>query len=310
MRARLKINIIQSKPIKFIVRVLQKWQRDKCLEMGAALAYYGFFSLFPLLLVILSIIGFFLGANTDVYEQLLNYAQISLPSETYDIVTRTLHSLDQNSIEAGLFGFLLLLFTASNVFVVLKGFVNKIWQVRTEQHINNNWIASTVNFLQSRILAFGLVFGMAVLMFLSLLSRIAIEIIFNMIDNFKQSVFLIDIDILVWLERVHRGAIFLLLSLAVMVLYKILPSTKVAWRDVWLGGLITGTLLRLLQYLVRNSIIKIGSQFLSYGVVGSVMILLLWIYLICQLLLLGCEFTYVYAHLFGSRSQRKIDSLK
>ena len=261
MRARLKIRIIQSKPIKLVVRVLQKWQRDRCLEMGAALAYYGFFSLFPLLLVILSIIGFFLGANTDVYEQLLNSAQIFLPSEAHSIIVRTLLHLNQNSIEAGLFGFLLLLFTASNVFVVLKRFVNKIWQVRTKQHISNNWIASTVNFLNSRILAFGLVFGTSVLMFLSLLSRIAIEIIFNMIDNFQQSVFLIDIDILVWLERVHRGAIFLLLSLAVMVLYKILPSTKVAWRDVWLGGLITETLLRLLQYLVRNSIIKICSQY-------------------------------------------------
>lgn len=301
MRTRLKISIIQSKPIKLIVRVLRKWQRDKCLEMGAALAYYGFFSLFPLLLVILSIIGFFLGANTDIYDQLLNSAQISLPSEAYNIVVRTLLHLNQNSIEAGLFGFLLLLFTASNVFVVLKRFVNKIWQVRIGQDINNNWIASTVNFLRSRILAFCLVFGTALLMLLSLLSRIAIDIIFNMIDNFKQSVVL--------LEGVHRGTIFLFLSLAVMVLFKILPSTKVAWSDVWLGGLITGTLLRLLQYLVRNSIIKIGSQFLSYGVVGSVMILLLWIYLICQLFLLGCEFTYVYAHLFGSRSQRKINSL-
>ena len=309
MRKRLKTRVIQSKPIKLIIRVLQKWQQDKCLEMGAALAYYSFFSLFPLLLVILSIFGFLLGANTDIYDQLLNFVQSSLPPEAYDIVVRTLLHLNQNSIEAGLLGFLLLVFTASNVFVVLQGFVNKIWQVRTRQHIHNNWIGSTLNFLRGRILAFGLVMGTALLKLIALLSRIAIEIIFNIIDNFNQSVNSINIDTLLLLEGLHKGAIFLLLSLALMVLFKILPSTKVAWSDVWLGGLITGGLIRLCQYLVRNSIIKIGSQFLSYGVVGSVMILLLWIYLICQLFLLGCEFTYVYAHFFGSRSQRKVDTL-
>ena len=309
MRDRFKTRVIQSKPIQLIIRVLQKWQRDKCLEMGAALAYYAFFSLFPLLLVILSIFGFLMGANTDVDDQLLNFARSSLPPEAYQIVVRTLLNLIQNSLEAGLLGFLLLLFTASNIFVVLKGFVNKIWQVRTRQHLHNNWIASTLNFLKSRILAFGLVLGTALLMLLSLVSRIAIEIIFNIIDNFNQSVDWIDIDTLLLLEGLHKGTIFLLLSLAIMVLLKILPSTKVAWGDVWLGGLITEALLRLLQYLVRNSIIKIGSQFLSYGVVGSVMILLLWIYLICQLFLLGCEFTYVYAHFFGSRSQRKVAPL-
>ncbi len=286
--------------------MLRKWQRDKCLEMGAALAYYGFFSLFPLLLVILSIFGFLLGLNTHVYDQLLNLAQSSLPPEAYQIVVRTLLNLNQNSLEAGLLGFLLLVFTASNVFVVLKGFVNKIWQVRTGPHLNHNWIASTLNFLQSRILAFGLVLGTALLIMLSLLSRIALDIIFNIIDSFNQSINWLDLDTLLLLKGLHKGTIFLLLSLAVMILLKILPSTKVAWSDVWLGGLITGSLLRLLQYLVRNSILKIGSQFLSYGVVGSVMILLLWIYLICHLFLLGCEFTYVYAHLFGSRSQRKV----
>jgi uncharacterized BrkB/YihY/UPF0761 family membrane protein len=70
--------------------------------------------------------------------------------------------------------------------------------------------------------------------------------------------------------------------------------------------LVFGTALLLvgLQQLVSNSIITIGSHFLSYGAIGSVMILLLWIYLTCQIFFIGCEFSYVYAHLFGSRRHR------
>ena len=309
MRDRLKTRIIQSKPVQLIIRTLLKWQQDECLEMGAALAYYGIFSLFPLLLVILSIVGFLLGADTYAYNQLLRLAKNSLPPASYSIVLSTLLNLNQNSIGAGLVGFLLLLFTASNFFGALNRFVNKIWQVRREQHTNNDLIASTLNFLEGRILAFGLVLGIVLLMLLSLLSRIAIDVILNIVDNFNQSVDFIEIDTLLLLEGLQKGIIFLFLSLAIVVLFKILPSTQVAWGDVWLGALITAALFRLLQYLVRNTIIKIGSQFLSYGVVGSVMILLLWIFFNCQIFLLGCEFTYVYTHLFGSRRKLKKEKL-
>ena len=307
--AHLKTRIIQSKPAQLIIRTLLKWQRDECLDMGAALAYYGIFSFFPLLLVILSIFGFLLGTDTDVYNQLLSLAKSSLPFAAYSIVVSTLLHLNQSSIGAGLIGFLLLLLAASNFFGALNRFVKKIWQVQERQHTNNDLVASALNFLKDRIAAFGLVLGTVLLMLLSLLSRIAIDATLKIADNFNQSIDFIAIDTLLLLQGLQKGTIFLLLILAIMVLFKILPSTQVAWGDVWLGALITAILYRFLQYLVRNSIIQIGSRFLSYGVVGSVMILLLWIYLTCQLFLLGCEFTYVYTHLFGSRRQRKVDSI-
>ncbi len=303
--ARLKTRIIQSKPVQLIIRTLLKWQQDQCSDMGAALAYYGIFSLFPLLLVILSIFGFLLGADTLVYSQLLRFAKSSLPPSAYSIVVSTLLHLNQSSIRAGLISFFLLLFTASNFFSALDRFVAQIWQVRTGQHANNDLIGSALNFLKGRISAFGLVLGTALLMLLSLLSDLAIKVLFKIVAEFNQSIDFIELDTLWLLNRLETGTIFLLLSLAMMVLFKILPSTPVAWGDVWLGALITAALFMLLQYLVSHSIIELGSQFLSYGVVGSVMILLLWIYLTCQLFFLGSEFTYVYAHLFGSRQSQK-----
>ena len=300
-----KSKIINSKSVQLIIQTLRKWQQDECLEMGAALAYYGIFSLFPLLFVILSILGFLLGNDTDVHKQILSLAQSSLPPEAYNIVISTLNHLNKSSIGAGLVGFFLLLFTASSIFAALKRFVNKIWQVQRLQNINNGWIASSLNFLKVRILAFFMVLGAAILPPLSMLSGIAIDIILKILDNFDQSIFLRELDTLLVIQGLQKSATFLIVSLAFVVLFKILPSTKVAWGDVWLGALITAFLFRCFRLLVSNSIIQIGSQFLSYGVVGSIMILLLWIYINFQLFLLGCEFTYVYAHLFGSRRQRK-----
>ena len=308
MRNSLKTRIIRSKTSQLIVRVFLKWQRDECLEMGAALAYYGIFSLFPLLLVVLSVVGFFLGADTNITSQLLRLARNSFPPSAYSIIISTVVNLNQNSLEAGLVGFFLILFTASNVFAALNRFVNKIWQVQTLPPTNNDLIAIALNFLKGKMSAFGLVLGTSVFILLSLLFDISIQIILKIVDNFNQSIDFIAIDTILPIEGLEVITILLLLSLSFMVLYKILPSTKVAWGDVWLGALITSILFMFLEYLVSNSIIQIGSRFLSYGIVGSVMILLLWIYLTCQLFLLGCEFTYVYAHLFGSCCQRKVDA--
>ena len=309
MRDRVKTIIIRSKTSQLIVRVFLKWQRDECLEMGAALAYYGIFSLFPLLLVILSVVGFFLGADTNIYNQLLTLAKNSFPPAAYNIIISTLVHLNQDSIEAGLVGFLLLLFTASNVFAALNRFVNKIWQVPIRQNRNNNLFTIIINFLKNKISAFGLVLGTSVFMLLSLLSDIAIKVILKVVDDFNQSINFIAIDTIVLVKGLEIITILMLLSSACMVLFKILPATPVKWDDVRLGALITSGLFMFLEYLVSNSIIELGSRFLSYGVVGSVMILMLWIYLTCQIFLLGCEFTYVYTHLFGSRCQSRVDSL-
>jgi membrane protein len=93
----------------------------------------------------------------------------------------------------------------------------------------------------------------------------------------------------------------LALGVAISILFKILPTIELAWRDIWPGALLTTVLLLLLQQLISNSVISLGSRFLSYGVIGSVMMLMLWIFLTCQIFFAGCEFAYVYAHMFGTR---------
>lgn len=312
MKDRLKTRTIESKAFQLIIRTVLKWQQDKCLDMGAALAYYTLFSLFPLLLIILSIAAFFLGPDTDVHNELLNLAQSLLPSLAYSTISSTLLNLNQSSIGAGLLGFSLLLFSASNVFSSLARFVNIIWQVRREQPDNNNLGTNVLNFLKDRILGLVLVLGTAILMLMSVLYDIATQIFLKMVYEFNQTIDIIQIDSLGLLNQVEKGATLLILSLAIMVLFKILPSTLVGWSDVWLGGLMTASLFLLFQYFVSLSIFEIGNRFLSYGygLFGGVMILLLWIYLSYQLFFLGSEFTYIYAHLFGSRRQRKIENRK
>ena len=302
------VQILKSRPAVLLVQTALKWQRDDCLEMGAALSYYALFSLFPTVLIVLSVVGAFIGPESGASEQILLFARNSLPPEAYSVVDNTLGQLNRNSLEAGIISFLILCFTASGVFGALTRSMNKIWQVDLEQSHRKGVKMAAKTFMRNRFLAFVLVFSTSALIFISLISKILIEIVIEVVVNLENVVGIFQIDDLLVLETLQTTTSYFGISAIIMLLFKVLPNTRICWRDVWLGGLTTSGLFMLLQHLASNSIIRFGEQFLSYGAVGSVMILLLWIFLSCQVFFLGCELTYVYTYLFGSRSGIYSDS--
>ncbi len=145
------------------------------------------------------------------------------------------------------------------------------------------------------------------LLFLSLLSNIAIRVVIQVVIQLNDSISFLELDHLLIARALQMGTSVLTLSLAVLLLLRFLPSTRTPWKDIWPGALLTAALLLMLQQLVSNSVIEIGGQYQSYGVIGGVMILLLWIYFTCQIFFLGCEFSYIYAHLFGSRRHHPLE---
>ncbi|MGF1460892.1 MAG: YihY/virulence factor BrkB family protein [Leptolyngbyaceae cyanobacterium] len=296
------MQLLRSKPAVLIIQTALKWQRDDCLEMGAALSYYALFSLFPTVLIVLSIVGAFAGPESDAAEQILLFARNSLPPEAYSLVDNTLSQLNRNSLEAGIISFLILCFTASGVFGALTRSTNKIWQVDLERKHQTGMKSAAKTFMRNRFLAFMLVFSTSALIFISLVSKIVIEVIIEVVQNLESVVGIIQIDDLLVLKALQTATSYLGISAIIMLLFKVLPNTRICWGDVVFGGLLTSGLFMLLQHVASNSIVRFGDQFLSYGAVGSVMILLLWIFLTCQVFFLGCELTYVYTHLFGSRS--------
>ncbi len=302
----IKNQILPAKWAQLIIKTVMKWQQDNCAEMGAALAYYALFSLFPLLIIILSIFGSILGTNDDAYLQLIRIAQDSLPEEAYLIVRNTLLDLNRSSLGAGLVGFGLLLFTASRIFDVLDRSVDKIWHAASPKRENQGMIHLVKDFVSGKILAFALILGTSALLFISLISNIAVRVILEILKRFEEAVNWFNVDLVLLVRGLQTGITFFLLTAVVMSLYKILPTIKIKWGDIWLGSMIAVGLYMLLQKLVGSGIVGIGEQFRAYGVLGGVMVLMLWIYLTFQIFFLGCEFTYVYAHLFGSRQDEEL----
>lgn len=302
----LKTKILPSRPVQLLIQTGLKWDRDNVPGMAASLSYYALFSLFPLLLVLLSIFGVLIGPNTEAFLAIQDVIERFFPAEAHALVKDTIIALNQNSVEAGLIGFVILLFMSSTIFVILKRYVNQIWQAPSRVTEAGSPLKMALFFVTNKLSGFLLVFGTALLLFASLMANIIIKIILKIVSDFQELLPLVQIDELQLSRGLQLSSSLFILAVAICVLFKILPAIKLSWNDVWLGGIITASALVGLQQLVSNSVISIGARFLSYGVIGSVMILMMWIFLTCQIFFFGCEFSYVYAHLFGSLRRKEL----
>ncbi|NDJ17988.1 YihY/virulence factor BrkB family protein [Myxacorys almedinensis] len=312
----IRSTLIPSKPAQLLIQTGMKWDQDNCSGMAASLSYFALFSLFPLLLVMLSIIGRLIAPGTDAFQEIQRAVARHLPPEVHGLIKETVISLSENRVGAGIVGFSVLLWTASAVFDILRSSVNKIWRLplrgtaeQLPSRVSETGSATkmVLFFVANKLFSFLLVFGTGLLLFASLISNIAIKAILKLVVTFQEAFSWIQLDEFLLTRSLQTGSSFLILAIALCILYKILPTVYVSWGDVWLGALLVALLLVGLQQLVSNSVISIGSHFLSYGVIGGVMILLLWIFLTCQIFLFGCVFSYVYAHLVGSRRRQSLN---
>ncbi|GAP98981.1 YihY/virulence factor BrkB family protein [Leptolyngbya sp. NIES-2104] len=303
----IRSTLIPSKPAQLLIQTGLKWDQDNCPGMAASLSYFALFSLFPLLMVILSIIGKLIAPGTEAFQGIEQAIQRYLPPEVHELIKGTVISLNQNSVGAGVIGFVVLLWAASAVFGILRSSVNKIWRSSSRISESGSPAKMMLFFVANKLFSFVLVLGTALLLVASLISSIVIKGILKLFSTFQETVSWLQIDPSQLTRGLETSASFLILAIAICILYKTLPSSYVSWRDVWLGALIVASLLVGLQQLVSNSVISIGSHFLSYGVIGGVMILLLWIFLTCQIFLFGCVMSYVFAHLFGSRRRQDLN---
>ncbi|NTV63119.1 MAG: YihY/virulence factor BrkB family protein [Oscillochloris sp.] len=274
----------------FALDAFAKWQKDDCPSLGASLAYYALFSFFPLILVILSVVGALIDPQAFAVQQRL--LDLIGSDQVRGLVTQTLQNLNNSSTGAGLVGFITLLMAASGIFGALDKAFDTIWEVRLEKKEGGNILTTVMTVAQQKLLAFALVLGCALLMLLSIISTVAV----TALSSFTSA---LPGQAMIW-QVIQFLASLGLLGLAFATLFKFMPSRKVRWRDVWIAALVSALLFTALQKVV--GIYLSQANYASYGVVGSVMALMVWIYLSSLVILLGGELSFAYARTFGSLS--------
>jgi membrane protein len=265
-------------------QTFQEWLQDKAPQLGAALAYYTVFSLAPLVLVLLAIIGVIFrddpaGAWDKVTQQMSYFLDQSAVQVVQNIAQQA--SQPRKSTLATIIGIALALFGASGVFGQLQDALNTIWGVKAAP-TRGLW-----RFLRSRFLSFAMVGGICFLLLVSL----AIEALLKSFSHYVESALPGGLIVALGVYLVFDFAVVVLLF---AMIFKFLPDVKIQWRDVWIGAVITAILFGIGKWLLA---FYLGSSAAgsAYGAASSLITLLLWVYYSSQILLFGAEFTQVYA---------------
>jgi len=175
---------------------------------------------------------------------------------------------------------------ATGVFVQLQDALNSIWGVRRKPG------RGLRNFLKDRLLSFALVVGIGFLLLVSLILSAGLSALGNFMVG------LLPAQATFW-QWINFGVSFGVITLLFAIIFKVLPDVKIAWRDVWIGALLTALLFNLGKYLL-GLYLGWSSVTSAYGAAGSLVIVLLWVYYSAQILFFGAKFTQIYSSRYGS----------
>jgi membrane protein len=269
------------------------WVNDSAPSKGAALSYYTVFSIAPMLFIAISVAGLVFG--TDAVQGAV-LAQLSdlMGEGAAQAIKEMLANLERP--QRGLFGAALsiglLLIGASTVFGQLQSALDSIWQVPQAPKPNGLWA-----FVRARLLSFGMVLAMAFIIIVSLLFSAVVAALGKWWGPFFNESLASALDLVFS---------FGLLTAIFAMIYRYVPSTHIPWRDVWVGAAVTAALFAVGKwaiglYLGRSSVTA------GFGPFASLIIVMVWVYYSAQIFLLGAEFTWAYAHHFGSRRNTPTD---
>lgn len=282
-------NVSRAGVLALARETFDRWMEDKASGLAAALAYYALFSLAPLLLIATSVAGLVFGqeaAEGHLYVQIAGLVGRD-SAKAIQAVVADMGVHRSGGVVATVVGVLVLLFGATGVFAQLQDSLNTVWRAKSP---TTNGI---LDWFRVRFLSFGMVMGVGFLLLVSLILSAGLAGVGQFLGAFIPG----------WVVLGH--VLNVLVSLTGItglfaMMYKVLPDTAVAWRDVWLGALVTSFLftvgkLAIGFYLGQASVAS------SYGAAGSVVIVLLWVYYSSLILYLGAEFTHVYSLRCGSQ---------
>ncbi len=270
--------------IKEIIFMLKQaylqWVDDKAMKLSASLSFYSILSLVPLLVIILSIAGFFIGhqaAITSVVGQVNELvgsegAQLIKKLSGYSFFTNT--GLIPSVISA------VVLFAGSlAVFIELKESLNVIWGIEVKPG------KGIKLFFKNRIFTFPLILAIGFLLIVSLIVSALVRLLSSyLISKLPDLIPILQIsDILVSV---------IVFSILFGILYKFLPDAKIEFKFIWPGAILTSVLFNIGKYLIG---IYLGNTYYGnvYGAAGSLVIILIWIYFSSMIFFYGAEFIYV-----------------
>lgn len=274
--------------LKNTTRVLKKaftnwWSRDPFKE-SSVIAYTTVFSLPGLLVVVVTLSGYFFGTEVVSNSLKKNISSVMGAETAEQIQQMILFAMrSKDSGWATIIGTIVIIIGATGLFVQLQKSLNIIWEVEARPHKSGIW-----KLIRLRLFSFGLILSVAFLLLISLVITSLLAASGNWIKQHWSDTF-------VWLFNIIDIVVTMcFITVLFAAMYKILPDAKVKWRYVWLGAFLT-TIFFLLGKTLLGFYFGTAEPGSGYGTAGSIILILLWTSYSSMIFFYGAEFTKVYS---------------
>ena len=291
-----------------IWRACERWTKCDCIDLSAAFAYYALQSLFPILLISLSVASWFLGQQKGLDQQIINFAAQVVPPSVVGLIDTTLVKLVNQGFGAGLLGAMFLMITSGNAYLTLQRGTDRLWEdVLPPKNLPISFRSQAFRFLRNRIEAFLVVLLIGVLVVVDQISANLRMIPGAALEELKQtSPWIAESLTRFPVIQVGQFIIPLLgLSIMALLLQALLPSRRVPLRPLIPGALMIGTLLTVLNLTVSRSILSLGSRFQAYGFIGGFLVLTLWVWMVGVIIYFGQCWSVVLASMMENQKKRR-----
>ncbi len=259
-----------------VKNTIESFQRHECSLLAAALAYYGLFSLFPLLLLLIVFATYFFPAQ-DMQAQIANLTAYYFPGSA-DFVERNFYHLFTTKEQVGILAALILLWASSGVFSALARSLNRIWRVENSR-----------SFLHQKLISLATAGTLGVAFLILVLASMALQVLESLSESWG----------LLLINQLKSGLSYKLLTILIpliitvllfYVVMRVVPNVETKPRDVWPGASLAALFFEVAKRLFTWYLQNLSKYALVFGSLGTGIVLLLWIYISAAIFLFGAEF--------------------
>lgn len=278
----------QTKDIgKLLKMTFYGWNDKDPFRQSAVIAYYAIFSIPGLLVLVISIAGYFFGnesVNKNIQEQISRTMGSETAIQISEILVKSTQS--KSTFWGSIVGITILLVGSTAVFVELQKTLNLIWHVEVIPQ------KGILTILKARLFSFGLILAIAFLLMVSLAVSTGLSSMGNWMRTYANGYMISIFNIFNFIFSLA------VISILFALMFKILPDAKIKWKHVWLGAIVTGILFTIGQTILAYYF-STANPASVYGVAGSVILILLWVSYSSMILFFGAEFTATYAKIYS-----------
>lgn len=261
-----------------IRNLILEFNRDGCLHLAAGIAFFGMFSIFPILLIIISILGYRFG-HTESLNQIMSLLQQHLPAQA-DLIINNVEVLAKDRSKLGIAGLLILLWTGRGLFLALEYSLNRAW--------GNPNFRSVIG---RNLLAFFLILTMSIVLGLSVVMSAS----FVYLEQIKIPVIDFALNQLSFWSVINKWIISTTIVMIIFILlFKMLPHTKVSFKEILPGAIFATICWKAAEFGYIWYMKNMANLSAIYGSIGGLLGVLLLFYIAAIVFLLGAEFNIVY----------------